>query len=324
MPTLTDRTAECGEGQIPSTPAQGRTGDDFVPDAVWFETTRPLFGNSVCALSIGPLTFSLEGLSAAQARAMERRFAPFVVPREAAGGPSDLTIRLTRAGVDGFLAVAPGRQEVYRLERREHGRFADAWSYEFACRLAPARKSAELALVDSDGARFERGLENCLRLLTARYVLEHGGLLLHGAGVTRGGRAYVFFGPSGSGKTTVTALSPHDGVLSDDLTLLVRDGGSFRAAGIPFGMAHHRVPHTRAAFPVAGLYRLVQSRSVRRTPIAPGKALSDLVACLPFVMEERTSALRALEAAARLATEVPAYRLEFRKDDAFWGVIEER
>src|SRR2546422_11646120 len=68
----------------------------------------------------------------------------------------------------------------------------------------------------------------------------------------------LFRSPSGSGKTTVTHLSPGDQVLSDDLTLVVRTRGRYEAAGIPFGMAHHRVPDTSGSFPIASLNRLVQ------------------------------------------------------------------
>src|SRR2546422_5182960 len=106
---------------------------------------------------------------------------------------------------------------------------------------APERR-AVLAVVRSEGDLFERGLENFLRVLTASFVLDRGGFLLHAAAVVRGGRAYVYFRPSGSGKTTVTDLSPGGLVLSGDLTLVVHNNGRQEAAGISFGVAHHHVP----------------------------------------------------------------------------------
>src|SRR6185436_16442026 len=188
-------------------------------------------------------------------------------------------------------------------------------------RLAAGRRTAELALVEEEGAASDRGLENFLRALTAEFVLAHGGLLLHGAAIVRRGRAYVFFGPSGSGKTTTTRLSPDDLVLSDDLTLIVPIAGGYGAAGIPFGMSHHHVPDSNEAFPIAGLFRLVQSREVVRTPQTGAAALAEVVASLPFVMDQDPAA--PMENAARLLARVPLWRLQFRKDDAFWKVIEE-
>jgi hypothetical protein len=141
--------------------------------------------------------------------------------------------------------------------------------------------------------------------------------------VVRGGKAYVFFGPSGSGKTTVTALSPNDTVLSDDLTLIVPTERGFEAAGIPFGMAHHHVPDTHRSFPIASLNRLVQSQEVRRAALSGARALAELSASLPFVMEFPGDASRAMMNVDRLLGTVPAFRLQFRKDDTFWNVTEE-
>ncbi|HEU4402551.1 MAG TPA: hypothetical protein VFT43_10650, partial [Candidatus Polarisedimenticolia bacterium] len=270
----------------------------------------------------------LEGLSRRQAEGLPERFRPFTVSPDrfaaTAGCGAPITVALRQAPVEEFLATPRGRAETYRLESRVAGERLVLWTYEFAGRVEAKRRRALLALVSPEGHLFERGLENFLRVLTASYVLESGGFLLHGSGVVRAGKAYVFFGPSGSGKTTVTHLSPGDTILSDDLTLVVRgEGGRYEAAGIPFGMAHHRVPETGASFPIASFNRLVQSRSVERESLGPARALAELAGSLPFVMQETKQAARALEVVARAVAEVPVHRLRFRKDDAFWGVVGE-
>jgi hypothetical protein len=293
---------------------------DFNPDASWFASPRPTFGRSALALRIGPLRFALEGLSDRQRDRFAGQYLPFLDPGP---GTPDLTLRMTRAGVDAFLVQQAGGSEVYRMPARRDGEARRWWSYEFAGTLAGDRRHAELALVEEEGARFDRGSENFLRALTAEFILERGGLLLHGAAVVRRGRAYVFFGPSGSGKTTVTRLSPADLVLSDDLTLLVREEGGYRAAGIPFGMAHHHVPDSNEAFPIAGMHRLVQSMDVRRERVTGAAAMAEVIASLPFVLQEGEDPRPPMENAARLLAEVPLWRLHFREDDAFWGVVEE-
>jgi hypothetical protein len=296
-------------------------GNDFVPDESYFLRTRPAFGMESVRLSIGPLDVRLEGLAAFQKETLDFRFRPFVVPE--AGRAPDLIVRLTRAGVPAFLALPTGGSEHYRMGRRTRAGARHYWAYEFAGTLSPSRREAELALVASSGDLFERGLENFLRALTASYILARGGLLVHAAGVVRDGRAYVFFGPSGSGKTTVTHLSPGDTVLSDDLTLVVPGEAGFRAAGIPFGMAHHHVPDTRGDFPIAAIIRLVQSPEVRREPLMGARALAEVASCLPFVNHEGEEAAAALDIADRLLRAVPAWRLSFRMDDSFWKVLQE-
>jgi hypothetical protein len=299
-----------------------RVGGEFLPDEAYFASAGQAFGPRSVRLSIGPLLISIEGLSSRQAEALGSRYHPFVVSE--AGG-TDVRVALRRAGVDRFLQFRGGPAgETYRLESRLSGPRLTLWSYEFAGVIEAAAHRAELALTDDEGPLFDRGLENFLRILTASFVLERGGFLLHAAGVVRGGKAYVFFGPSGSGKTTVTHLSPDDVVLSDDLTLVIRNGERYEAAGIPFGLAHHRVPETRASFPVASFNRLVQSREVRREALSGARSVAEMAGSLPFVMQETAQAAQAVDVVARVLEAVPAWRLHFRKDADFWNIVEER
>lgn len=294
---------------------------EFLPDEAYFASPGEAFGPLSITLSIGPVVMRLDGLSERQAEALGGRYHPFLAREDAA---PDVRVALRRAGVDHFLRFRGGGEgETYRLESRATGARLTLWSYEFAGWVESGRHRAVLALVSGDGPLFERGLENFLRVLTASFILERGGFLLHASGVVRRGKAYVFFGPSGSGKTTVTHLSPEDVVLSDDLTLIVLNGGRYEAAGIPFGLAHHRVPETCASFPVASLNRLVQSAEVRREPLQGARAVAEVAGSLPFVMQETAQAALAVDVVARALESLPAWRLHFRKDDALWGVVEE-
>jgi len=298
---------------------EDRVSRDFEPGDDYFAAPREPFGALGLSLRIGLLRFDLTGLSVDQQGLLAERFRPFIDTRADAPA-ADLTIRFTRAGVDAFLAWPREEMEIYRMGRRAVGPRIAIWSYEFAGSADTATRQAELALVDAGGATFERGAENFLRVLTALHILGHGGLLVHGAGVVRGGRAHVFFGPSGSGKTTVTHLSPGDTILSDDLTLLVPEGRGYAAAGIPFGMAHHRTPDASGCFPIVGLHRLVQSPMVRRERLQGARAVAELASCLPFVMQEEKSAGAALANATAVVSSIPVDRLLFRRDPSFWDV----
>ncbi len=306
-----------------SSPVSSSTGpdSDFRPGSEFFSSAVGPFGEATVTLGIGPLRMRLDDLSEEQAGRIARRFHAFVASR---AGTPDVAVAMRQAGVGRFLLWPAREAEVYRLESRLAGDRLFLWSYEFAGWWERAGLRALLALVRPEGHLFDRGLENFLRVLTASYILEAGGFLLHASGVVRGGRAYVFFGPSGSGKTTVTHLSPGDTILSDDLTLVVRrPDGSYEAAGIPFGLAHHRTPETGGSFPIAGFYRLVQSREVALEPLAGARALAEVSGSLPFVMQETRQAAKAIEVVARAIETIPVHRLRFRKDDAFWGAVRE-
>ena len=295
---------------------------DFVPDDQYFRRPRSPFGGSALSLSIGPIRITLDGLSARQASWMSDRHAPFV---SAPVSTPHVSINLQRAGVDAFLKLpTSGTSEFYRMGRRTSGRRYFFWSYEFAGWIDSSSRRAQLALVREEGPIFERGLENFLRVITATFILDHGGFLLHGAGVVRVDRAYVFFGPSGVGKTTVTRFSPGDVILSDDLTLVVPRDGVFEATGIPFGMAHHRVPDTRESFPIVSMNRLVQSDDVRQERIRGARALGEVGSCLPFVMQDPKQAAKALQVVGEALRSLPVFRLHFRRDDQFWSVVQER
>jgi hypothetical protein len=291
-----------------------------VPGEEFFASPGTPFGTHRLGLSIGPLRVGLDGLLAGQAALLEAKFSRFVSPVEQG---ADVSIGLRQAPVDTFLRFDPGVSESYRLGVRSSGARTFFWSYEFAGWLDAGERRALVSLVQPDGPLFDRGLENFLRIMTASLIVEHGGFLLHGSGIVRDGRAYVFFGPSGSGKTTVTTLSPEDTILSDDLTLVVRNGGHYEAVGIPFGLAHHRVPDTNGSFPIASMNRLIQSRETRREPLGKARSVAEITASLPFVMQDHRRTEGVLSVVEGALETVPVFRLQFRKDASFWDIVQE-
>jgi len=187
MQTRTDiQSGAAAAGAVTALPAVLLTGPhgDRRPTAAWFDAARDPFGDRSLDLGFGPVHFRIEGLAPDQAAILEGRFQPFL--RDA--GTPRISVRLERAGTGFFLRdPAPGEIEHYRLEQQRDETGLGIWSYEFAGRLDPLTGHARLALVEGGGARFDRGLENFLRVLTASYVLDDGGFLVHGAGVVRGG-----------------------------------------------------------------------------------------------------------------------------------------
>ena len=76
-------------------------------------------------------------------------------------------------------------------------------------------------------------IENFLRVLYSWLCIYKDALLIHSAGVIKGGKAFVFFGPSRSGKTTMARLSLDHTVLSDDL-VIIKKNSIYSSAPFPF------------------------------------------------------------------------------------------
>ncbi|MFZ6030356.1 MAG: hypothetical protein ACOYYS_21820 [Chloroflexota bacterium] len=164
------------------------------------------------------------------------------------------------------------------------------------------------------------GVEYFLRAIYALLLFEAGGVLLHGAGLVRDRRAYVFFGHSGSGKTTASRLSRGVVVLNDDLVALLPDSGGWVVHATPFWNPTQVVP-VRCAAPLAGLYRLVQDRCVWLEQISPGQAVAELAANIPVVSADASRSDRLVMRCAQLVRQIGVKRLHFLKDDSFWQAI---
>src|SRR3989442_12985717 len=80
-----------------------------------------------------------------------------------------------------------------------------------------------------DGVRNQYALDSLLRVLLSWKLLGRRGFLLHAATVVRNGKASIFTGRSGAGKSTVASLSPEGSALTDQISLLRREDGVWRA-----------------------------------------------------------------------------------------------
>ena len=162
------------------------------------------------------------------------------------------------------------------------------------------------------------GTDYFLRVVYSLLAYRSGGLLLHAAGVVRKGRAYLFFGRSGSGKTTVARNAGDSLVLNDDLIVLLPADDGWSAFGTPFTNATQTAPSGGSA-PAAALLRLVQSPTVRIEPLTGGRALAELMACVPVL---NASPAPPLERCRELLLAVPAFDLHLLPDPSFWEAIE--
>jgi hypothetical protein len=216
----------------------------------------------------------------------------------------------------GFIATEPERFPI-KIDR-----YSSPGSCEsaFACDFDGARAVADVASARFTGVRHEFALDSLLRMLLTWALLPGEGFLLHAATVTRDGKAYVFFGRSGAGKSTVASLSPAGSVLTDEISLLKRVDGEWRAVGTPF-WGEFRTDGANRSAPVAGIYRLLQSPRDNIATLGPADLLKALLPCVLFFSTRVGDHDRLLEILTSVSREVAGYTLQFRKARTFWEVL---
>ena len=180
-----------------------------------------------------------------------------------------------------------------------------------------ARVVADLSEAHFSGVRHEYALDSLLRMFLSWALLPQDGFLLHAASVIRNGKAFVFVGRSGAGKSTVASLSPQGSVLTDEISLIKRVNGEWRAFGTPF-WGEFRADGANVSAPLGGIFRLVQSPVNRIEPLRPGELLKSLLPCVLFFSSALGDHHRLLQILADASLEVPGYNLQFQKNRSFW------
>ena len=170
------------------------------------------------------------------------------------------------------------------------------------------------------GVRNEYALDSLLRVLLSWKLLSHQGFLLHAATIVRNGKAYAFTGRSGAGKSTVASLSPEGSVLTDEISLLRRENGVWRAYGTPF-WGEFRAAGSNTSAPVAGIYRLVQASQNAVTLLSRRETLRMLLPNVLFFSADPAANRLLLEILSHAVAEISGCNLAFRKDQTFWEVL---
>lgn len=201
---------------------------------------------------------------------------------------------------------------------------SDAWPAHNDLNFSYVLDDASLRL-DSSGAEFhgvrhEYALDSLIRILLTMVLLPQGGFLLHAATVVRDGRAYVFMGRSGAGKSTIASLSPTGTVLTDEISLLRFTDGRCQAYGTPF-WGEFRAAGQNEHYPIAGIYRLVQSAEDRVESLTTKEMIRALLPCVLFFTPRVDANEDLLRLLLQFAAQVPCYLLYFRRDDGFWKVV---
>ena len=297
-------------------PAQALTPPEVEAFRAWTEPA----GRQKARIDISGIAVEFAGLPDDLADRMAVSYAPYHSAPTGKGRP--LRVRVLRAPLEYFVppGFAPGR-EVYRMPTALDGAIFRTVSYRLASWVDLARREGAVALASGDRDPAPRALENFLRSCVAWLAIDTGGFFLHGAGILRSGRCYLFYGPSGAGKSTLAALNTEGQVISDDLTLVLRGAPGLAAAGGPFRGTYTRGSPVVGTFPVAGFYRLRKDERtfVRRDD---GRCFADLLGNLPFVVDQLPARPDLIDRVHALVGRAPFRYLHFRRDESFWPAID--
>lgn len=216
--------------------------------------------------------------------------------------------------VDASPAVghAPERlQPRPRVAATEDGLVQDWWGVHVSIRGREVRAS-----ILPDGTNH---FENLLRMITARALLERGGVLLHAAGVRRGALGLAIAGPSGAGKTTLALRIERDELLGDDLLGVAHDERGYTLHSLPF-LSSRRIDVPRGEAPLRAIVFPIQGRGANARRLSPREALPLLARCVVSFSTERLEST-ILDRLTALVSTVPAIALELDLVTPVWPAL---
>lgn len=199
--------------------------------------------------------------------------------------------------------------------RHDHGR----WLIDRGDFHALYDPVARAAVVDHTAGRY--GVDSAIRIIHSLVLAEQQGMLLHAAGVIRGGRAFLFAGPSGVGKTTISRLAhPDDHLLTDEISYVRNCAGTWTAFGTPFAGELARPGENRQA-PVAALYLLRHGEENSLTLSPPAAATRAIMRNVLFFADDPCLTRRIFETVCAFVESVRVYDLSFLPDSRVWSLI---
>ena len=166
------------------------------------------------------------------------------------------------------------------------------------------------------------------RLITYAYsqALSAGhGMLLHAAAIVKEKAAYLFLGSSGAGKSTAASLSAKYKIIGDDVVAVKKSGASYSVFPTPWKQTPFTKGAERSKAEVKAFFFIGKSSRVSFKPVPPEEALKRMLySHIHFLYYTRRPILDDIFATASgFVRDIPAYDMEFTKDDDFWPELED-
>ena len=164
-------------------------------------------------------------------------------------------------------------------------------------------------------------VESFLRICYSFLAVKHDGLLLHSAGIVRGGNGYIFPGVSGTGKSTIAGLATsRERVLSDELVMIRRKENNYWVYSTPF-FGTNKSAENNSHAPLKAAFLPIKDSRVCLKKARPAQALTGLLSSVLFFSREDELNERLMDISAGLVARIPFYEMYFRRDASFWECI---
>ncbi len=164
------------------------------------------------------------------------------------------------------------------------------------------------------------------QLLLMHFLAGRKGIMVHAAGVVKGGKAAIFPGASGAGKSTFSQLLAKAGtgrLLSDERLIVREIDGILRAFGTPWagtaGIARN------GSAPLAGIYFLKHGQGNEMRKLDNAEALEKMLPLVSIPWYDPDTVSSIITFIKRLVAKVPAYEMSFTPGptavDHFWKFL---
>jgi hypothetical protein len=165
-------------------------------------------------------------------------------------------------------------------------------------------------------------IDSVLRIVHTLILAKEGGFLVHAASAIRNGHAFLFAGISGAGKTTMSRLAPRDAkLLTDEISYLRPDQGTYRAYGTPFAGELARNGENISA-PTKALFLLEKGAENRIDGVEKCDAVRLLLRNTLFFAEDPDLVTAVFHAACAFVERVPVQKLTFLQNASVWELIQ--
>jgi hypothetical protein len=155
------------------------------------------------------------------------------------------------------------------------------------------------------------------QLLLMYYFAGRRGMLLHGAGMVREGKAYLFVGASGAGKSTFSQLlaAARVGTMLSDERMIVRGiAGGLQAFGTPW--AGTAAIARDGSAPLAGIFFLRHGRENGIEKLAAAEAMDRMLPLVSIPWYDPDVASPIIAFAKRVVAATPCHEFSFTPDRA--------
>ncbi|MDF0727745.1 hypothetical protein PY093_13785 [Cytobacillus sp. S13-E01] len=159
-----------------------------------------------------------------------------------------------------------------------------------------------------------------LNLYSSFIVHINWGLLIHSSCVIDNGKGHIFSGHSGAGKSTAAKLSHPRSLLSDEATLVKISPKEIIIYDSPF-RSEIKIRGNETLTSLGSIQLLKQSQQNKRTILKKADALLRLIDKVFFWTNDSIESKQIIQLLQLLVQNVPAYELQFQKNDTFWELI---